>query len=146
MSLLCSGPPPVHQVLVIDPVPVLRVLGLGAVVADRAEQKRQSGQPLLSVDDQELHHPCGPVGRAGREHQRPDEMREVRASRAVLGECEDVLPQPLQLRLLPRIRPLVERHLVLLRALQEFLKSRLPCRYHLLLTLRSRFLIAYVAC
>ena len=51
-------------------------------------------------------------------------------SRAVLGELHEVLPQPLQLRLLPRVGPLVQRHLVLLGAFEQLLQIGFNRLYH----------------
>jgi hypothetical protein len=47
-------------------------------------------------------------------------------------------------RIAVRVRPLVERHLILLRPLQQFLHGRLPCRDHLRITLRLRYKISNV--
>jgi hypothetical protein len=40
----------VDQMQLVDPVPIARILGQ-LMVADRAQQQQQRGQPLLSVDD-----------------------------------------------------------------------------------------------
>ena len=53
--------PLVLQVLLIDPVPVLRSLRGGAMVAQRREQDRERRETLLAVDDQVPVHARRPV-------------------------------------------------------------------------------------
>jgi hypothetical protein len=71
-----------------------------------------------------------PVARAGRQDQRPNEVRRTRGINPVLGQLEDVLPEPLELLVLPRVGPLIERNLVLLGTLQQLLERCLPRRNH----------------
>src|SRR5699024_1375109 len=55
--------PFVLEVLLIDPITVLRSLGGRTMVAKRREQDRERGEPLLPVDDQVPVHARRPVGR-----------------------------------------------------------------------------------
>jgi hypothetical protein len=98
---LLIGLPVVDQVLLVDTVAVFATLMRGTVIADRTEQNRQSCQPLLAIDDEELLHTGGAVARAGREDQRPDEVRRVRVLDSILGKLRDVIPQASELRPCP---------------------------------------------
>jgi len=77
--------PAVDQVLIVDPLPVLWVLGLRTVIADCAEEECKRGQSLLPVDNQELHHPGRTISRTRRKHQRTDEVCQIRVSGTILG-------------------------------------------------------------
>jgi hypothetical protein len=106
--------PLVQQVLLVNPLLVLDILGGRPVVADRAQQDRKRGQSLLPIYDQKLLHSGRPVGRARRQHEGADEVGGLRLRGAVLGELSDVFPQTLELYLRPRVCSLVQRNLVLL--------------------------------
>ena len=89
--------------MLVDPVAAFRVLGVGAVVTDGAQQDGQGREPLLAVHDQELLHFRGAVARARRQDERADEVGRVGLPvGAVLGELDDVLaPRAAEGRRLP---------------------------------------------
>src|SRR5688572_11206401 len=101
------------------------------MIADGAEQDRQGGQALLAVNHQELVDPGRAVARTRCQSNGSNEMGRTWGINPVLGQLEDVLPEPLELVLRPRVGPLVERNLILLRALQQLLKRGFSWRDHL---------------
>src|SRR5699024_11288489 len=78
--------PLVLEVLLVDPVAVLRPLRGGAMVADRREQERERGEPLLAVDDQVPVHARRPVRGRGSEDDGAAEVGRLSVLLTVLRE------------------------------------------------------------
>lgn len=123
---------------VVDVREVLRLHTLGArrlargteVVTQRGEEQREGREPLLPVDDEQLGDADELEVGALREDEGPDEVREARIRAARCSEIHDVGPQLRTLCVAPRVRPLVERDLVLLPALEHPGQVRLCCLDH----------------
>src|SRR5699024_5844166 len=134
--------PFVLEVLLIDPVAVLRALCRRSVVPDRSEQDRERGETLLTVDDEIPMHARRSVRGRWREDDRTEEVGRLPVDLPVLRKEDEIAPQALVLVLLPRIGALVQRHLVLLRSFEQLLQRRLR-HLHPLDTSLSRWCLQY---
>ena len=88
------------------------------MITDGGEQQGEGGQALLTVDYEKLLQAGGRKSRAGGEHERAEEVRGRRSSSVpIVGKLHEVVPKPMELFGSPRVCPLVQRHLILLRTL-----------------------------